>query len=160
MEALLFRKRINLVSSAMKLYEQVSTMHAAELHTCVQQLHDASTDFPIRIQCALVKRRTAESMEKGGNDLHEVFLPSWRPWGIADYDDTDEFNPMRPTCYAMCCLLMDKEQQVTQELANMDDADGNAEEAKRIKDLQEKSEMLSQDWQVGRSSRSFFWRGH
>ena len=156
MEALLFRKRINLVSSAMKLYEQVSTMHAAELHTCVQQLHDANTEFPMRIQCSLVKRRTAESMEKGGNDLYETFLPSWRPWAIEDFDETDEFDPMRPTFYAMCCLLTDKEQQVTQELSNMDDADGNEEEAKRIKELQETSAQISQEWQVGHGNRSFF----
>lgn len=157
MEALLFRKRINLVSSATKLFEQVSTMHAAELHTCVQALQDAHTEFPVKIQCALVKRRVAESMEKGGNDLVEHCLPAWRPWGIEDFDEaTDEFDGLRPTMFSICCALMDKEQQVSQELASMDPADGDAEEAKKIKELQDVGQQFMMDWQVVRNNGNGF----
>lgn len=145
MEALLLQKRIRLVEFAMKLHDSIGTMHAAELHTCVQALAEVHSEFPVRIQCGLVNRRCLELIE---SDPLNSYIEAWRPWPV-DGDLAEEFDALTPSFYAMCCCLQDRETNVHEELKNLEDADGNPEEAQRIKDLQSTSMKLSKEWQVG-----------
>lgn len=139
------QKRMRLVEFAMKLHDSIHTMHSAELHTCVQNLAEVHSEFPVHIQCGLVKRRALEVME---TDPENSYIETWRPWSVDD-DLAEEFDPLTPTFYAMCCSLQDRERHVEEELQNLEDSDGNPEEAQKIKDLQASSLKISKDWQVG-----------